>query len=56
MRLLYLTHTFARLRTMQSIIIILAQIQIHAVEPLNKDTFGTSHFVERLSSFRGDFL
>ena len=30
------------------------------VEPLNKDTFGTSRFVfcsiERLSSFRGDFL
>ena len=29
------------------------------VEPLNKDTFGTSRFlsfIERLSSFRGDFL
>ena len=28
------------------------------VEPLNKDTFRTSRlsFVERLSSFRGDFI
>ena len=25
------------------------------VEPLNKDTFGILSFVERLSSFRGDF-
>ena len=27
----------------------------NTVEPLNKDTFGLS-FIERLSSFRGDFL
>ena len=43
--------------TSHVVCIIMLTVLLCTVQPLTKDMFGTSHlsFVERLSSFRGDF-